>query len=350
VAKKKSKPVSTKSSDANAHSAPVIVARAPKKTIGLARFALPFVLLSAVGLAYVAARKPPEAKDSLRVANSQRQQCKGTPDFIGLIGFQAPMLSTAERDLLGLSVIEKNPQTGQRTRVWQHQSWRQAGNLSAFTTDARGNIYVIPAPRVNVADNPANKQNRIYKIANESGDMLPFFEFPVAKAVHQKNPFAGMGITYDCASDSLFLSSVAGSSPETELGKLMRISLGETPRVESVINNFDGFGVASVDSPNGPALIAGHARSGDVFWFALDEHANFLPKSNSTVLLSLHDLGPEGWDRARKIELGSNSQIIVRGIPFQYNLSQPSAQERPTVYEFQFDLAANQYRFMRWGK
>jgi hypothetical protein len=348
VAKKKLKP-NSKGVETPNNSASTLT-QADKQPSSYARFALPFILISAVGLAYLASQKTSEPQTVSRVANSQRQACKKTPEFIRFVGFQAPSLSTAERDLLGLSIIEKNPQTGQRTRVWQHPSWRQAGNLSAFTTDARGNIYVIPAPRVNLADNPPNKQNRIYKIANETGEMMPFFEFPVASNVSQRNPFAGMGLTYDCGSDSLFLSTIAGSTADTELGNLMRISLGKSPKVESNITNFDGFGIATVDSPNGPAVIAGHARSSDVFWFPLDQNANFLSKSEASVLLSLNDLGPDGWDRARKIELSPENNLIVRGTPFQYNLAQPSAQDRPTSYEFQFDLAANEYRFVRWGK
>jgi hypothetical protein len=348
VAKKKSKSTRAAANSTAAKTVPASQHRVAAKS--WSRLALPLILLSALAIAYVASRPNTPKSVEVYVANGLRHQCRRPPEFVATLGLNNPSLSTAERDKLGLSVIEKDPQTGQRTRTWQHPSWRQAGNLSAFATDAEGNIYVIPAPRVNLAENPPERQNRVYKVDRNSAEMKLYFEFPVSAPVSQRNPYAGMGLSYDCATNSLYLSSIAGSSPEQELGKLLRIRLGNSPQLLSTLDGFDGFGIASVDAPGGPALLVGHARSGDAYWVKLDKDGNFLPLSQAKVILSLRDLGPEGWDRVRKFDINTDGTLIARGIAFQYNLAQPSAQERPNSYEFKYDLAKGKYEFVRWVK
>lgn len=322
------------------------------------------VIVAFVGLAYVmtpsSQKLPPKSKaeqnlNSAAAAFTPRNACKVPPVFMRDLsanhGFGAgSALSTSERDLLGLAVVDFDPQSGKRLREWQHPSWRTAGNLSAFALDQRGDIYVIPAPRVNLLDNPPAQQNRLYRIDGNTGAMTLVLEFPVASAVDQRNPYAGLGLSYDCALDSLFLTSVAGSTPSVQRGLVFRIALRPSVKVASTLTGVDMFAVSSVGKSNQVALLLGSARSADIMQINLDADGNFPANARPTKLLSIAGRGPEGNDRARKIDVGTDGTLIVRGTRFAYNLAQPSSQEHATRYIFAFDANTQSYQFQRWAK
>ena len=286
---------------------------------------------------------------------SPRNLCKAPPAFMRSLsanqGFSAGnALSTSERDLIGLAVVDFDPQSGQRIRAWQHPSWRSAGNLSAFALDQRGDVYVIPAPRVNLLENPPALQNRLYRIDSNTGEMTLALEFPVAAAVNQRNPYAGLGLSYDCALDSLFLTSVAGSTLREQRGNVFRIALRPSVKIASTLAGVDMFAVTSVGQADQLALLVGSARSAELLKIELDAQGNFPLSAVAKPWLSIAGLGPDGNDRARKIELTPDATISVRGTRFAYNLAQPSAQEQATRYLFAFDAGTQSYQFQRWTK
>ena len=314
------------------------------------------LIVAFVVLAYLMTpkRQQLEAKSAL-AAFAPRNLCKSPPAFMRSLsanqGFgPGSALSTSERDLIGLAVVDFDPQSGKRVRAWQHPSWRSAGNLSAFALDQRGDVYVIPAPRVNLLDNPPALQNRLYRIDSNSGEMTLALEFPVADAVSQRNPFAGLGLSYDCTLDSLFLSSVAGSTPSQQRGQVFRIALRPSVRIASTLANLDAFAVTSVATANHTALLLGSARSAEILQIELDPNGDFTLGAIAKPLLKFAGFGPDGNDRARKIELANDGTLTVRGTRFAYNLAQPSAQEKTTSYVFAFDPIAQGYQFQRWTK
>lgn len=314
------------------------------------------LIIAFVALAYVMTPNSQKAQSkSALAAFAPRNLCKTPPAFIRSLsanqGFgPASSLSTSERDLIGLAVVDFDPQSGKRIRAWQHPSWRSAGNLSAFALDQRGDVYVIPAPRVNLLDNPPAQQNRLYRIDSSSGEMTLALEFPVAASVNQRNPFAGLGLSYDCTLDSVFLSSVAGSTSRLQLGRVFRIALHPSAKIESTLSNIDIFAVTSVAVAGSTALLLGSARSGEISQIKLDSSGNFPPAAATKPLLNIAALGPEGNDRARKIEVASDGIVTVRGTRFAYNLAQPSAQDKATSYVFAFNTALQNYQFLRWTK
>ena len=314
------------------------------------------LIVAFVALAYVmtSSSQTPKSK-AAQAAFAPRNLCKSPPAFMrGLRtnqGFGAgSALSTSERDLIGLAVVDFDPQSGQRLRAWQHPSWRSAGNLSAFALDQRGDVYVIPAPRVNLLENPPAQQNRLYRVDSSTAEMTLALEFPVAAAVSQRNPFAGLGLSYDCALDSLFLSSVAGSTPSEQRGKVYRIALRPSAKIVSTLANMDIFAVTSVASASGTALVLGSARDAEVLQIDLDANGDFPDSALATPLLSISGFGPDGNDRARKIEVGPDGTLTVRGARFAFNLAQPSAQDKATSYVFAFDASTQSYQFQRWMK
>ena len=320
------------------------------------KFVALMLITAFLALAYVMTpnSQKPQSKSTL-AAFAPRNLCKTPPAFLRSLrtnsGFgPASSLSTSERDLIGLALVDFDPQSGKRVRAWQHPSWRSAGNLSAFALDQRGDIYVIPAPRVNLLDNPPAQQNRLYRVDGSSGVMALALEFPVAAAVNSRNPFAGLALSYDCTLDSLFLSSVAGSTLSEQHGRVFRIALRPSAKIVSTFSGVDIFAVTSVASASGTALLLGYARSGEIGQIELDANGNFAPAAIAKPLLSIAALGPDGNDRARKIEVASDGTLTIRGTRFAYNLAQPSAQDKATNYVFAFNSALQSYQFLRWTK
>lgn len=311
----------------------------------LGLIAVLFFVSVAAGFWFWGQGTPPAKKvESPFIANRARNSCKGAPSFTGQANFNTPpALSTSERDQLGMALVAHDPSSGRRTQVWQHPSWRIAGNLSAFVLDKRGDVYVLPSPRVNLSDNPPALQNRLYRIDGRSAEMTLALEFPVAAAVDQRNPYAGLGLSYDCGTDSLYLSSVAGSTMEAQRGRIFKIALQPTPKIVDQIEGIDALSLLNIDSSLGNALLFGSARTSEIRALRLDDQGNFLPESVSYLLADLRGLGPEGNDRARRIDVGSDASVLIRGMRFAYNLAQPSAQASPTNYRFRFDLVKQRY-------
>lgn len=302
------------------------------------------------------AATPPQVQEPLSQLRAAANTCRRAPPFASELGFGPGMsLSTTERDLRGLALVEYGPKG--RIKQWQHPSWQQTGNLAALTIDRSGNVYVVPAPRVDLQINPPELQNRLYKVDAQSAEMTLLLEFPTAKPVSSRNPFAGLGLSYDCDLDSLYLSSVAGSDAHTQRGMIFRIALEPQPQIATQFSGFDAFGISAMQSATGKVLLMGSARSGELYFLKIGADGGWqgLPQR----FASIAGLGPDGNERARRIDLEPDGSLRVSGAKFAYNLAQPSAQGQATHYRFVWDDAAaaapngiqqsaGAYRFADW--
>ena len=271
--------------------------------------------------------------------------CRQQPKFTQAIGFSTnALLSTAERAVKGLILYD--PQPDGTTRPYQHPTWQAAGYLGPNAIDRDGNIYVAPAPRVNLIDNPPMDQNKIHKVDTSTAVMTEFINLPAVQAPSMSNPYGVLGLSYDCDTHSLYASSVAGSTRRAENGRIFRIDLG-TGKVASVVEGVDAIGVAAFNGSRGKRLFFGSARTQDVRSVALDAQGNF--SGPPRVEFSLQGLGPEGNDKVRKITFERGLEMVVNGTKFNYNLAPPPAQQRPTAYRFQYDPAADAWAFQGTG-
>ncbi|NJR44226.1 hypothetical protein HC761_01965 [bacterium] len=200
---------------------------------------------------------------------------------------------------------------------------------------------------MNLADNPPARQNRLYRIDSTSAEMRLALEFPVAETPSARNPYAGMGLSYDCELHALWLSSVAGSSPGQERGKIFRIDL-PTLKLSATLEDVDAFGLASFQSGAQQGLLFGSARSSDLWWQALSASGERIGAKQA--LLSIAALGPMGNERVRKIEAAADGTLLLYGTPFHFNLAQPAANQPATKYKFAWDQNTQSYRFVDWGK
>ncbi len=259
--------------------------------------------------------------------------CRAMPRFVQAQGFGAQAaLSTSEKNYTGLVLVEgagsANP------RVYQHPSWTSAGHLAPIQLDREGNVYVVPAPQINVLDNPAEEQNRVYRVDSASGEMARLLDLPAAAPPSAENPFGALGLAYDCDTGSLYVTSVAGSTRGSEVGRIFQVDPGRG----QVLGHFDGvdaIGVGVFNGASGKRLYYGLARAPEIWSIALDGQGAFVGEPRLEV--SLEDLGPRGDDKARRIRF-DGEEMTVHGVEFNFNLVAPT-EKQETVYRWGYEGA-----------
>ncbi|MFN8445076.1 MAG: hypothetical protein U0175_30090 [Caldilineaceae bacterium] len=276
------------------------------------------------------------------IATGAVDSCRKLPEFRKAVGFdsQTAVLSTSERSIKGLVLYDvKNTQAG----YYQHPSWTEAGYLGHVILDGKGDVYLYPAPRVSLIDNPPEKQNIVYRVDGTTGVMAAWLPLPSAQAPSTENPFGLMGLAYDCDTNTLYAASVAGSTRQQELGKIFRISVAEA-KVLSTYDNVDAFGINIYKGSTGKRLYFASARTTDVRSIALDWQGEFA--GNERLDGSLTGLGPTGDDRGRRIRFDRDGNMTVTGMEFRYNLVAQS-ETRQTDYLFKYDKNADTWTYQQ---
>lgn len=269
-------------------------------------------------------------------------RCRGAMPFLNAQRFgRGVYLSTSERVLRGLVAVE---QQGNMLRRWQHPTWTAAGSMAAMALARDGAVFVIPAPHVSLTPELAQRQNRVWRVDPQSGVMEVAIELPIPMPVTARNPFGTLGLSYDCESNMLYVSTVAGSTPAEERGSLFQLAVLPDGRAEvrSRLDGIDAFGVTLASTTRGKRLILGRARSGDLEWIALNAEGGFDGKPER--IGSLAGLGPDGRDKARRIDVTAEG-IKVHGANFEFNLQQPAAGRQAYHYLFSFDPSTAGFAF-----
>jgi hypothetical protein len=262
--------------------------------------------------------------------------CRASPIFRDKQGFSnKAVFSTVEQGVKGAIMIEPDA-SGKAARSYQNPTWDDAGYLGHVVFDRQGNGYTFPAPYVSLIDNPPELQNIIYRIDSASEVMTRFITITAAAAPSTQNPFGIMGLTYDCDSESLYASSVAGSTRSNEVGKIVRIDL-MTKQIAFEYQNVDAFGLGLYIGPTGKRLYYGATREATVYSIAVDENGdlNGEPQAELTI--------PDTNFKARRILFDRDGTMQVRTRPFDYNLIVTS--ERPEkLYRFRYDATTKKWQ------
>jgi hypothetical protein len=264
--------------------------------------------------------------------------CKLVPPFVSRLGFDTKKayFSTSEKRTMGLVLLEatdlQNLQSGS-TKKYQDSSWKKAGWLAPIQLDNRGNVFTSPAPFINVLNNPAADQNTIYKIDGETGKMAPFLKLPLPDSTTDRNPYGIIGMVFLCESNSLYVSTVAGSNRLTEKGAVCQVNT-ITGKIEDQLAGIDVLGMGIAYTGGERRLFFGKARTPDVYSILLDQSGHFSGKPQ--LEFSLNGLGPRGDDKVRRIKTDKDANLEVYGMEFNFNLIAPS-EKQETVYRFAFN-------------
>lgn len=251
---------------------------------------------------------------TVNLAYSGVEDCRALPKFFDDMGLAPnPLVGTSFRSYVGFVVYDRN---GSKQFI-QHPSWKEAGNLGGFINDSQGNFYVIPVPFVSVELNPPEKQTILYRIDTLTGEMAPVLTLPAAAPPTTANPFGLMGLGLDCETNSLYITSVAGSSATRELGRIFRIDLASM-QVEDQLEDVDAIGVGIFKGVTGKRLYYGSAREPLVFSISLDEKGDFVGEPREEFTLTT--IPGVGNQRVRRINFLAPQEMSVRSVEFTFNL------------------------------
>lgn len=275
---------------------------------------------------------------------TSQNTCARQPEFVQQLNYDLSRsgFSTSDRMNMGIIFAEfKDPRNpGEYTRVYQHPSWKSAGFLGSIIFDEAGNIYIAPLPVVNSLHNPAQEKNTIFKIDHASGVMERFFALPIESKYDPRNPFGIVGMTYDCDSKSLYVSTLEGSDGNNENGKIFRVNVA-TGKSELIIDHTDALGLATFVLQGQKKLFYGSARSSKIFSISLDN--DNAADSIAVPVINLGGLGPRGDDKARKLKFSSDGKLHINAVEFDYNLIAPTVKQE-TVYTYVFSPQKNEWQ------
>ncbi len=267
--------------------------------------------------------------------------CKLSPALITAYNLEQPVaLDFTQRGFTGMRLIEvRDDGSG---KVLQLPSWDDAGHLGLYTLDRRGHVYTTPIPHISLQENKPEEQNRVYKIDSQTGDMKVFVELPWAKPPSLNNPFGALGVAYDCDTECIYVSSVAGSGPNEELGRIFQIDL-KSGEILDQIKGIDAIGVGVFTTKKGKKLFCGSARQPDIYSISLDENGGFIGEPE--FVLSLIEEAGGSFDKGQRIRFFEDNRMEIKGIDFNYSLMVASDPMR-NVYNFQYDEAADDWNFL----
>lgn len=265
--------------------------------------------------------------------------CKKSPKFRDTEGFSTrSVLSTIERGVKGASMVEIDA-NGQTVRSYQHPSWDDAGYLGHVVLDRAGNVYTFPAPYVSLIDNPPELQNLIYHIDSTTAEMTRFYTLTAVAPPTEGNPFGVMGLAYDCDTESLYASSVAGSTREQTLGQIVRLDLA-TKDVRFRYEGVDAFGLGLYIGPTGKRLYYGLARAPEIYSIGVDAVGDLLDDIKLEITL------PDATLKARRLIFTTDGTLQVRSRPFDFNLIVTS--DRPeTLYNYRLDPTTQTWQIVQ---
>lgn len=258
--------------------------------------------------------------------------CRRSPEFVAGLGLAGqPALATSLTNVKGLAILHGDPAAPQ---VYVHETWDDAGFLGPFITDRHGHIFTAPVPLVSLDDNPPELQNRVYRVDTATQTLSLFAELPGVPAPPGGNPYGTVGLAYDCDTESLYATSLAGSTATAELGRIYQIDL-PTARIVGQLDGVDAVGAGVFAGVGGKRLYYGSARRPEVASIALDDRGAFVGAPRREIALGA--LVRAGRDTVRRIRF-VRDEMTLSLMDFTYSL-QAAGERQEDVLILVYDAA-----------
>ena len=252
--------------------------------------------------------------------------CQATPQFVAALNYEQPVVDTTQELGIGLLVTD----LADNSRIYQHETWDDAGKVGAFAIDWLGNIFVAPAPVINQELNPVEEQNKVFRADTQTAAMSLFLDLPWPLPPSGSNPYGVLGLAYDCETSSLYVASIAGSTPQDEVGIIYQVNT-DTGEIISQLENTDALGISVFNSSQGKRLYYGAGRTPAVYSVALDDRGRVTGEPRLEFSLAEQ---PGGSDiKAQRLQFTPENSLIVKAIEFNYSLQATSRIEK-TVFTF----------------
>jgi gamma-glutamylcyclotransferase (GGCT)/AIG2-like uncharacterized protein YtfP len=270
--------------------------------------------------------------------------CKKNPAFIQQLGYSTgAFLMTSDNKNRGLilkeSQVPGNPNTP-IIKQYQHPSWKAFGWLAPILISTTGDVYTAPAPIVNIYHNPLKNNNTIFKVDNITGEMREYLKLPFYNEINEQNPYGILAMALLCETNTLYVSSIAGSTRHQIKGAVYAIDLNQAKIIDK-IEGVDAFGVGISYIEGKRKLYIGDTRSPMVKAATLKKDGSFA-SNNLEDVFTLESLGIRGDDKAKKIRPDQNGDLLVTGLEFNHNLIAPT-EKQETIYKFTYDAETKKW-------
>ncbi|MBX3061113.1 MAG: hypothetical protein KF770_32035, partial [Anaerolineae bacterium] len=152
-----------------------------------------------------------------------------------------------------------------------------------------------------------------------------------------------VGLAYDCDTGSLYAASIAGSTPQDEVGVIYQIN-PDNGEILSRLENVDALGVGIFRAAQGRRLYYGAGRTPEVYSVALDGDGRFTGEPRLEFSLAAQPGG--STNIAQRIQFMPDSSMIVKAIEFNYSL-QATSRLQKDVYTFQYQPGDDTWALLR---
>jgi len=323
-----------------------------KAVVNLCVFLLASILAASAQTQKLAAPTPPATTALTPKANSPQSRapfrlqagdrCLGDPKFLENLQLsKRAVVDTTQVSPVGMSVFDVN-ENGQPGRRVHHQSWAMGGYLGAVQRDSEGNIFVYPAPSATIEKNPPEKSNVLYRVDSKTGVMAPFVELEKPAPANTQNPYGIVATAYDCATRSIYVSSVFGSTPGKANGAISMVNTA-TGKATIVLPRLDTFSLTVAHFPGGRRLLYASAREPIVLSRSIREDGQLA--DDERVEIQLDDWASLGDRKARRLRVDPQGRLLVRVQPFDFTLSASSVIARAELV-FEYDATAAHFKLL----
>jgi len=210
-------------------------------------------------------------------------------------------------------------------KVLQKKQWKQFEHFSTYTSDKKGNIYLVPTPYISIKPTTFNLQKNIYKLDSYTGNISIFMHFD---DVHPSpnNPYGINAITYDCEDNTLWVAAIDESTYQTEKGVIYHIDIA-TKTILQTVQDFDVLTMSIVKSSKGKYLLVGSAKNNGLYAYTI---YNGRLNKKPLKLLEL----PSANEHIRKIKIKEENTIELQTISFSYTLIAQTTKDERSYYDF----------------
>ncbi len=267
--------------------------------------------------------------------------CKGNPLFVKKLtnpGMKV-YLSTFEKYRIGFHLVEMFPKNNNPPYRYSHPTWKLGGALGSFVIAPSGHVFVCPTPYINNFYNPPCEQNKLYRIHSSSGQMESVFQF-YGDSIF--TVFGLMGISYDCESDNLFVSSIKGSSKDQVKGKIYSLHCTRNDEYILIdsIGGIDALGLSLARIDGKKKLFFGDLRGDAVSSIEISKDGHFLSTPKPEIKLN-DDRFMVNYE-AKKIKFNQDNTVKISLVPFDFNFIIPGTEQESFV-EYQYNKLSKKW-------
>jgi len=279
--------------------------------------------------------KPKEIKKEFNIGNFEKKDSGARyPKFLYKLKVKQPIaIDLSQQRFKGIAFLFGS---GLRGAIYK-KTWGKFDYFGNFALDKNGNTYLTPMPFISIKSTTFNLQKNIYKLDSKSGK-LSIWKSIDEVTPSSTNPFGIISIEYDIDDNSLWISAIDKSDYKIQRGRIYHIDI-KTKEILQKIEGYDLLSLKIIKTDRGKFLLGGSARENIVYAFEINKtKVSKTPKK----LFSLYDIN----ERARKISIFKSNHLLIKTIPFSYNLiAQTQQGSIRKSYDFYFDIKLKKWNF-----